>query len=211
MREDWAGIALRDCVLRGRQSKAFTQWRGDLLFTHRGISGPCCLGISREVSEHISKAPVTLEVDVVPDLSFEELTERFLAYARENPRRQVATWLEDFGPERFLEGMLKELDIPANMPMAQTPTKVRNRLLNGLKGFPLGAVREVILPKGEVVAGGVSLDEVNPQTMQSQFVSNLFLCGEILDIAGPVGGYNLQAAFATGFVAGESACELVRS
>lgn len=211
MREDWAGIALRDCVLRGRQSKAFTQWRGDLLFTHRGISGPCCLGISREVSEHISQAPVTLEVDVVPDLSFEELTERFLAYARENPRRQVATWLEPFGPERFLEGMLFELEIPATTPMAQTPTKVRNRLLNGLKGFPLGAVREVILPKGEVVAGGVSLDEVNPQTMQSQFVSNLFLCGEILDIAGPVGGYNLQAAFATGFVAGESACELVRS
>ena len=66
-------------------------------------------------------------------------------------------------------------------------------------------MRAVPLEKGEVVAGGVSLDEVDPQTMRSRLVEGLYLCGEVLDVAGPVGGYNLQAAFATGFVAGETA------
>jgi len=69
----------------------------------------------------------------------------------------------------------------------------------------LGSVEGVWLDKGEVVAGGVCLDEVDPQTMRSRLCRGLYLCGEVLDLAGPVGGYNLQAAFATGFVAGETA------
>ena len=80
-----------------------------------------------------------------------------------------------------------------------------NQLVGTIKGWNLGAVRAVPLERGEVVAGGVSLAEVDPQTMQSRLVAGLYLCGEVLDIAGPVGGYNLQAAWSTGFVAGESA------
>jgi len=76
-----------------------------------------------------------------------------------------------------------------------------------LKGWSLGPVRTVPLEKGEVVAGGISLDEVDPQSLRSRLIPNLFFCGEVLDIAGAVGGYNLQAAFATGFVAGESAAK----
>jgi predicted flavoprotein YhiN len=75
------------------------------------------------------------------------------------------------------------------------------------KAWPLGSVRAIPLEKGEVVAGGVSLEEVDPHTMRSLKCEGLYLCGEILDIAGPVGGYNLQAAFATGFVAGETAAK----
>jgi hypothetical protein len=74
-----------------------------------------------------------------------------------------------------------------------------------LKGWNLGNVQQVSLEKGEVVAGGLTLDEVEPQTMRSRLVTGLYLCGEMLDVAGPVGGYNLQAAFSTGFVAGETA------
>jgi predicted flavoprotein YhiN len=78
-------------------------------------------------------------------------------------------------------------------------------LVEAVKGWPLGAARAVPLERGEVTAGGIALDEVDPATMVSKKVSGLYLCGEILDIAGPVGGYNLQAAFSTGCVAGESA------
>ena len=83
--------------------------------------------------------------------------------------------------------------------------KPRPGVRTQVKGWMIGKVRTVPLEKGEVVAGGVSLDEVDPKTMASKKLEGLFLCGELLDIAGPVGGYNLQAAFATGFVAGESA------
>ncbi len=79
-----------------------------------------------------------------------------------------------------------------------------------LKGWPLGAVRAVPLESGEVTAGGIVLDEVNSGTMASRKVPGLYLCGEILDIAGPVGGYNLQAAFSTGYLAGEAAAIAVR-
>lgn len=96
-------------------------------------------------------------------------------------------------------------EIPLDLRMKALERKPRNRLIENLKGLPLGPVRAVPLEKGEVVAGGVSLAEVDPKTMQSRVVPNLILCGEVLDIAGPVGGYNLQAAWSTGYVAGNTA------
>ena len=83
--------------------------------------------------------------------------------------------------------------------------ELRKSLLEVLKRFPLGTVRAVPLDQGEVSAGGVSLGEVNPKTMESRIVPGLFLCGEVLDYAGEIGGYNLQAAFSTGWMAGFNA------
>ncbi|HEU4753430.1 MAG TPA: NAD(P)/FAD-dependent oxidoreductase, partial [Armatimonadota bacterium] len=85
----------------------------------------------------------------------------------------------------------------------------RNRLVEVLKRWELGRVRAVPLERGEVTAGGVALDEVDPATMASRKVAGLYVAGELLDIAGPVGGYNLQAAFSTGYVAGEAAARAV--
>src|SRR5205807_3328090 len=92
-----------------------------------------------------------------------------------------------------------------SMRLNQLPRKSRNLLVEALKRWQIGEARTVPLERGEVTAGGVSLDEVDPATMASRRVECLYLCGEILDIAGPVGGYNLQAAFSTGYVSGEAA------
>jgi predicted flavoprotein YhiN len=81
----------------------------------------------------------------------------------------------------------------------------RHALAHTLKGWKIGQVLTIPIERGEVSAGGVALNEVDPRTMRSRVVRGLYLCGEVLDIAGPIGGYNLQAAFSTGFVAGESA------
>lgn len=202
---EWSGVALRDCVLKARQGKEFVRWRGDLLFTHHGISGPTCLGISREVSERILLGPVTLEIDTQPDRSFETLSEHWRKWREQHPKRLVRTWVEEWVPERCAEAGLKTAEIKADLTAFHLSNKERNRLIETLKAFPLGEVREVVLEKGEVVAGGVSLGEVDPQTMRSRLVPNLYWAGEALDIAGPVGGYNLQAAFATGYLAGEVA------
>lgn len=200
-----AGLALRDVVLKARAGgREIARWRDDLLYTHRGISGPTVLGISREVAEHPG---ATLEIDLFPDLSFESLRDHWLAWAREHPRQMVLTELERRLPERFAPLVLAAAGVPAATVAAQFTQKQRNRLVEVLKAFPLPPVRLVVLEKGEVVAGGVSLDEVDPQTMRSKIVEGLYLCGEVLDIAGPVGGYNLQAAFATGYVAGETAAQ----
>jgi predicted Rossmann fold flavoprotein len=202
----YSGVALRDCTLKARQNgKEVNRWRDDLLFTHFGVSGPTALGISREVAEAFENGPVTLEVDVLPDRTFESLTADLLAYAEEHPKRRVATYLDALLPSRLVEEMLRDAGIASETEFNKLTRTYRNKLVECLKGWRLGLVSDPMLTKGEVVAGGIALDEVDPQTMRSLKCPGLYLCGEALDIAGPVGGYNLQAAFSTGYVAGESA------
>jgi predicted Rossmann fold flavoprotein len=209
---DWSGVPLRDCVLKARQDgKEIARWRNDLLFTHHGISGPTALGISREVAEAKVRGPVELEVDVTPDRSFEALTEHLVVWSQANPKKTVQSFVDDLIPNRLVVPLLSLAGVEPSTPAGQLDRKGRNRLVNCLKQWKLGEVSKVPLDRGEVVAGGVSLDEVDPQTMASSKVPGLFLCGEVLDIAGPVGGYNLQAAFSTGWVAGDSAARLAHS
>jgi predicted Rossmann fold flavoprotein len=202
----YSGVALRDCVLKARQNgKEIARWRDDLLFTHSGVSGPTALGISREVAEAFENGPVTLEVDELPDRTFESLTADLLAYAEKHPKRRVATYLDALLPSRLVEEMLRDAEIASDTEFNKLTRAGRNKLVECLKGWRLGLVSDTMLTKGEVVAGGVSLGEVDPQTMRSFKCPGLFVCGEALDIAGPVGGYNLQAAFSTGYIAGETA------
>jgi predicted Rossmann fold flavoprotein len=205
-KEGWAGVAVRDCLLRARQSgKEFVRWRGDLLFTHRGVSGPTVLGISREVAERRPSGPVLLEADLFPDEIFEALTSRLVAWTQQNPRRIIGGFVDDVMASKVAGKVLEEAGVLRETTGAHLKLKDRNRLVETLKAWKIGWVEHVPLEKGEVVAGGVALDEVDPQTMRSRIVSGLYLCGEMLDVAGPVGGYNLQAAFSTGYVAGEVA------
>jgi predicted flavoprotein YhiN len=203
--ESRSGVALRDVVLKARQGKEVARWRGDLLFTHQGISGPNALGVSRAVEERMPDGPVALEVDLRPEDTFETLTESLLTLTRANPHRRVLTFVEEGVPERLAPDLMAAAGVPLDTSVSRLERKARNRLVETLKAWPIGRVRHVPLEKGEVVAGGIRLDEVDPQTMRSRVVQGLYLCGEVLAIAGPVGGYNLQAAFATGYLAGESA------
>lgn len=210
-RPEYSGVALRDCVLRARSGgKEIARWRGDLLYTHHGISGPTALGVSRAVAVAMEAGTVTLDVDLLPDRSAESLSEE-LAEAHAAGRRTVRTMVLPWAPERLADELLSRVGVAEGMLVHQLPRKNRNRLADTLKRWELGYVSAVPLERGEVTAGGVALDEVEPQTMASRKVRGLYLAGEILDLAGPVGGYNLQAAFSTGFVAGEAAAREVQA
>ena len=222
---DWSGIALREVTLRARvltegqnagqniaqtPGKEYAHWRGDLLFTHKGVSGPCALGVSREIAERMAVGVPfggMLEVDLLPDSSFEQLQTHLRAELQDNPRRTIGGIVDRYIPDRLSAPFLTTVGIDPQTRGAHLPAKALNKLINTLKGWPIGGVRSVPLERGEVVAGGVNLDEVDPQTMESRLVKGLYLCGEILDIAGPVGGYNLQAAWSTGYVAGDAAAK----
>jgi predicted Rossmann fold flavoprotein len=210
---EWAGVALRDVGLKVRgivegKIRELARWQGDLLFTHRGISGPCALGVSREAAEALDKGSVEVEIDLVPQSREESLSEDLLAVAQMHPRRLTPSLLPDSLPDRLRTAVLEEAQVDPTIALNKLDRKSRNRLAGTLKRWRLGIVTRVPLEKGEVTAGGIDLDEVDPQTMASRVVRGLYLCGEVLDIAGPVGGYNLQAAFATGFVAGESTARM---
>jgi predicted Rossmann fold flavoprotein len=208
---EWSGVALRDVVLKardGKRGKEFVRFSGDLLYTHKGISGPVTLGISRDVAEHMAgdtQAAPFIEADLLPSMAFEKLRDDLRASAAENPRRATSALITGRLPARLLPHLFALSGVDPELRSGQLPAKALTRLVTLLKEWPLGEPSSVPLERGEVVAGGIALDEVNPQTMESLIVPGLFFCGEILDLAGPVGGYNLQAAWSTGYVAGSNA------
>lgn len=202
-----SGVSLRDVVLKARLGgKEAARWQGDLLFTHKGISGPAALGVSRAVAERMADGEVVLEVDLAPCASFEQCSASLKAWAAKNPRRAIGGFLEGLVPSRLEPLVLDAAGLECEAAQSVSK-KALNRLVEALKAFPLGPVKAVPLERGEVVAGGISLEEVDPKTMRSLKCPGFYPCGEVLDVAGPVGGYNLQAAFATGFLAGETAAK----
>ncbi|MCW5941503.1 MAG: NAD(P)/FAD-dependent oxidoreductase [Fimbriimonadaceae bacterium] len=202
---DLSGVSLRDVVLRARKGdKVLDRWRDDLLFTHHGVSGPTALEVSRAVAEAGAEG-VSLDVDLLPDRTPEQVAEWALELATTHPRKRLRSLLDGIVPERLTDRVLIAAKAEGETPLGQVDRKTRNRLLETLKRWPIGEARTVPLEKGEVVAGGIALDEVDPKTMRSLRCEGLYLCGEVLDVAGRVGGYNLQAAWSTGFVAGETA------
>jgi predicted flavoprotein YhiN len=198
-----AGLAVRGAVLKARSAgKEIARCQRDLLFTHQGVSGPSVLFISRAVAEAHEGGSVQLMIDFLPTSNSEEVVKRLAGWAVGAPRKPVASWLADMMPQALATEFLEEAGLSPDITFGLLTKKPRNILADRLKSWPLGAVRAIPLEKGECVAGGVPLDEIDPKTMRSLRCEGLWLCGEILDIAGPVGGYNLQSAFSTGWVAG---------
>lgn len=198
-----AGVSLRDILLRARANgKVIAKWRGDIVFTHWGISGPCALGISREVAESIETHPTRLEIDFAPDATFEAVQGALHGFKAKYPTYRLLRALPVGVPQSLVPILLWSADIYPEDECQLISKKQLNILSESIKSWQLGEVSGVPLSKGEVVAGGVSLDEVDRETMKSKRCANFYLCGEVLDIAGPVGGYNLQAAFSTGYAAG---------
>jgi hypothetical protein len=205
-RPDLSGVAVRDCALKARSAgREIAKATGDVLFTHHGLSGPATLKISRAVAEQHGE--MLLFLDLLPDVPFEAVAVQLQEWAMANPSRLLRAFAEPLVPERLVPELLASASAYPSLPGSRLDRRTRNRVAETIKSWPLGAVRAVPLEKGEVVAGGLSLDEIDPRTMESKIVRGLYPCGELLDVAGPIGGYNLQAAFATGFVAGESAAK----
>jgi predicted flavoprotein YhiN len=203
---EMAGVAVRDCTLRARLGrKEVAKASGDLLFTHQGVSGPNVLAASRAVAEALESGSVELEIDLLPAVSNDRLAATYLEWLSGNSKKSVRSSLEAWAPNRICDELCARAGVPSDLACAKLERKTRNRLLELLKFWPIGKVRSVPIEWGEVVAGGISRDEVDPKSMKSKIVEGMFVCGEALDVAGPVGGYNLQAAFATGYLAGEAA------
>jgi len=178
--------------------------RGALLFTHFGISGPVVLDVSRVVSEH--PHPETLQVvcDFLPDMKPERLETELVAASTRSGKRQVASIVAQWVPHRLAETMFKQIGLDSERRMAEVAKAERTRLVEVLKHLAIPITGTLGFKKAEVTAGGVSLAEVDSRSMQSKLVPGLFFAGELLDLDGPIGGYNFQAAFSTGFLAGAS-------
>ncbi len=193
-----------DAKGRAAKPKLLDRRRGSLLFAHFGLTGPVALDISREVSGHAHPATLLLECDFAPNLSDAACDEHLRQQAAEMGKKQVFSILPEAIPRRLAEVLLARAEVKGDQQASQLSKADRSRLVQMFKHLviPISGTRG--FAKAEVTAGGIALDEVDSSTLESKLVSGLFLAGEVLDLDGPIGGYNFQAAFSTGWLAGES-------
>jgi len=177
---------------------------GSLLFTHFGLSGPVAMDVSRAVTSAKSPRDVRLVVDFLPMLSTADVDERLRAGVARDGRKQLALLIGAELPRCLMEALVVRANLPADRRGAELSKAERLRFVDELKNCVTSLTGARGFDKAEVTAGGVVLDEVDSRDMQSKLVSNLYLAGEILDLDGFIGGYNFQAAFSTGWLAGES-------
>jgi predicted Rossmann fold flavoprotein len=222
------GVTLRNILLVASADGASDSRRGDVLISHRGISGPACLSLSRSVAGFLASGKkVTISADLFPGHDEGKLSAFILEEAARHGTRQVRIFLQrcPLAPERldapsdssaaetipnaFADEIMRQAGINREVTMSGLTKAQRLGLVSALKRLTLGAVRKVPLDRAEVSAGGVSLGEIDPKTMQSKIHPKLYCCGELLDYAGEVGGFNLQAAFSTGWVAGTHAARML--
>jgi predicted Rossmann fold flavoprotein len=181
-----------------------SEQRGSFLFTHFGLSGPVVLDVSRAVTGSPRPMDFDLLCDFLPDINAEQLEQTFLQATANDGKKQLASLLATLLPKRLVEAVLSQANLAGEMKVAELPKTARRKLVEQIKRtiIPLAGYRGY--EKAEVTAGGVSREEVDSHTMQSKLVPGLFFAGEILDLDGPIGGYNFQAAFSTGMLAGRS-------
>lgn len=199
------GITLPDVSVKILdQQQPLIARRGSLLFAHFGLSGPVILDVSRVVSGHAQPGTLTLEVDLLPAMNTAELDAWLRDESLASGKKQLAIVLSKKLPRRLCDVVLENAGLLEERKAAGLTRDERGRLVQSCKGLRVPLTGTLGFKKAEVTAGGVALDEVDSRTMQSKLVPGLYLAGEVLDLDGPIGGFNFQAAWSTGWLAGAS-------
>ncbi|MGB9937172.1 MAG: NAD(P)/FAD-dependent oxidoreductase [Methanobacterium sp.] len=205
------GISLENIVLTFKYGKRkLVSDKGNLIFTHFGISGPLILDLSNEIVKIVEKHDeIKLFIDLKPQCSEEELRELLIKEFEERSRTEFKNLMKLFIPNRMIPVVAELSGIDPKKKVNQINKSERNSILNILKAFPLTISGFKPIDAAMVTCGGVSKKDINPQTMESKIVSGIYFAGEIIDLCAPSGGYNLQEAFSTGYLAGESAAQSI--
>jgi predicted Rossmann fold flavoprotein len=197
------GVTLPDVSVRILDAgSVLVSRRGSLLFAHFGLSGPVVLDVSRVVSGHPKPESLLLEIDLLPNVRDEVLSEFLRSEALASGKKQLAVVLSAHLPRRICDSLLPLAGLASDRKAAALSKEERARLVRSAKHLQLPITGTLGFKKAEVTAGGVALGEVDSRTMQSKLVPGLWLAGEVLDLDGPIGGYNFQAAWSTGWLAG---------
>ncbi|MCG3412023.1 NAD(P)/FAD-dependent oxidoreductase [Staphylococcus massiliensis] len=201
------GLSLKDVgvsVLKKNGKKRITH-QMDMIFTHFGISGPAALRCSQFVykeQKNQKKQDINMQIDAFPEMNLGQLQEEITKRLKNDKDKYIKNSLKGFIEERYLMFMLEQADIDPNTTYHHlSPRKIED-LSKMFKGFTFTVNGTLSIEKAFVTGGGVSIKEIEPHTMMSKITPGLFLCGEVLDIHGYTGGYNITNALVTGHVAG---------
>ncbi len=206
---DVQGLSLKNVEISLIQDEKKKDSRfGEMLFTHFGLSGPIVLDISKKAGELAAKGEVVISIDLKPALSFDQLDARLQRDFKDNGKKDFINYLPEILPQKLIAVMIVLSGIDPRKKINVVTGAERKKLALLLKDLRLTFDGTAGFAQAVVTSGGVSTKEVNSKTMQSRIVSNLFLAGEILDLDGPTGGYNLQMCWSTGYAAGTYAASI---
>ena len=201
---DMQGFSLKNVVLSAYENdKLIYRELGEMLFTHFGVSGPLVLSASANM-RHMGSATYRLEIDCKPGLDAEKLDARILRDFEKYSHKEFKNALGDLVGKSMIPVLIRLSGIPEDTKVYAITRQQRQRLVQLLKAFPVAVTGTRPIDEAIVTAGGVSTKEVNPRTMESKLISGLYFAGEVLDLDGYTGGFNLQIAWSTGYVAGKS-------
>ncbi len=204
--KDLQGLALKNVRASVyAQGKKIDEEFGEMLFTHFGISGPIILSLSRVVVDHLDKGRIEISLCLKPALDAKTLYARLIREFQSQGKKQFKNILLTLLPRRLAAIVPNLLAVPADKKAAEITVEERHRLAGFLHDWRLTVTGTRPLEEAIVTAGGVLTREINPLTMESKKIRGLYFCGEIIDLQAKTGGYNLQMAFTTGWVAGKSA------
>ncbi|HOC53526.1 MAG TPA: NAD(P)/FAD-dependent oxidoreductase [Candidatus Pacearchaeota archaeon] len=210
IKENWvkelSGLSLSNIGLKVISgNKTIKKWKGDILFAHFGITGPLILDQSREISKLMEKNKIVLSIDLFPEKSLEFFSEDIAQLIEKNRNRNVEKIVSLIIPNRLAQQVISFSKIDCNKKGNNISKKERVKLASILKNITLHPTGTLGFDRAMITSGGISLKEIDSKTMKSKLTNNLFFAGEIIDLDGPCGGYNLQICWTTGYLAGTNA------
>ena len=200
--KDIQGLSLRNVAVKiNKGSKCVYEDFGEMIFTHYGLSGPVILSASSNL-KNIEESNYKISIDLKPALTFEQLDKRIQRDFEKNINKNFSNSLDDLLPGKMIDTIIKLSGIDPYIKVHQISKKQRNELCYLLKNltFTITGVRSI--EEAIITRGGISTKEINPSTMESKLVKGLFFCGEVIDVDAYTGGFNLQIAFSTAYLAG---------
>lgn len=199
-----AGVSVKNAEISAFSKK----FKGDFVFTHKGLSGPVIFKTSAYSCylDYSKSNPLVLKINFLPEISRENLEKELLEELNSNPHKSLENLLKKYLPKSLITCLLEENQPDCEKKSSQVTKEDRKKILSILTETQFNVISPE--PEGEIVtAGGVSLDEINPKTMESKLHKGIYFCGEVMDIDGLTGGFNLQACWSTGYIAGISFIE----
>lgn len=197
--EELSGLSLKNAALTATTKEGSFSDFGEMLFTHFGISGPIVLSLSSKINR---SDKVDLSLDLKPALTEEVLDKRLLREVNDNSNRAMHNLMKNLLPKSLIAPVLDQAQVDQDLPAHQLSAQMRRGLIHTLKNFRLRYAGLFNENTGIITTGGVDVKDVDPSTMESKKAKGLYFCGEVLDVDGPTGGFNLQIAFSSGYLAG---------
>lgn len=207
-----AGITFQDVAISFKDKKKRIQTKGDILINHQGLTGPAVLNLTNKIMDlqdydllnnKTEFQKTIISIDFQPNLTEEELNQKIINDSPKYGTTKIKNYMKYYLINSFIDSFLNKIGVSANKTISNLTKKDKNLIIQNLKHFQL-TVNDVDIKTAKLTLGGVNSKEINSKTLESKLISNLYFVGELLEPVGPTGGYNLQIAFSTGYLAGKS-------